>query len=167
MTEENNPVIMETSIVKTETIPVPVVPPANVNQANACRMKGYSHPGSYIDLPGGQKIHMQFDVSPLQIRNGLTSTELFAGLRDHFMTYQSRVAVEYQEGDEDITYPDGSDGEAPLIFDEEEGKLSVFKPNLYSEETAEMVRLLHRCWLLSQSRQLDREKRGVRFQDKA
>ena len=158
---------MMTSIVKTETVPVALGPPANVTHENACRMKGYSHPGSFIQLPGGQKIHMQYDVSPLVMRNGLTSTELFAALRDHFKVYQERVGVDYQEGDEDITYPEGQVSQPPLIHEDEEGKVSVFKPLMFSDETEEMVRLLDRLWMLSQRRQLDREERGVRFQDKA
>lgn len=160
---EAEEVMMPTTLVTTRTTMVPMVPAANVSRESACRMKGYSHPGSYIDLPGGQKIHMQFDASPLNVRNGLTSTELFAALRDHFAAYQNPSVIDYQEGDEDD--PGHTDFPAPIVDLDE--KTTTFTPHLASKETDELVRLLDRCWLLTQRRQLDREARGVRFKDKA
>lgn len=122
---------MTTKIIVTESHEVLMIEPPNIDAKRASEIKKHGHPGSFIELPDGQKIHMQFGKSPLEVRNGVTSSELLLSIIAHFKVYQ------------------------------EPGN------HMASRETALMITKLEEAYLWSEKRQLDREAREVRFEDKA
>jgi len=121
---------MKSRIIKVETYEVEQVDPPRVDQEAASKEKGYPHPGSFIKLPTGQVIDIQFGLNPTEKRNGVLMTELLTAIVDYLDVYQSPTS------------------------------------QMRSRETALAITDIETAigWL--NHRQIDRQMREVRFEDK-
>ena len=145
-----------TRIVLTETKEVPKAAPPGADAETASALKGYSHPGSFIRFPDGQVLHIQFNANPNNLRNGLLMTEVLEGLIDNLSTYRNGVPIP----EDHLTQRQRIDAGAT-------GTPAVYPCTMNSPETDEAVRHLNEALLWLHKRSIDRERRGVRYEDKA
>ena len=122
---------------------IPIIEPAWLDANQASVDKGASHPGSYMALPDGQCIHFQYGKNPMQERNGILDTELLEAMIARFRSFQEPVTL--------------TDGE----------HLGVELPaTMASPETNDVIDHLYSALFALHARQINRQRRNVRFKDK-